>query len=73
MGKVIRQKITWLELVREYFPKATDEEANGILWECTGFPCFWNIPQNGLTAEQCCRNQLKDLQSKLTFGKRSER
>ena len=29
---------TWLDLVREYFPTATDEQADQILWEHTGFP-----------------------------------
>lgn len=51
----------WIDLVREYFPNTTNEEANDILWERTGFPCFWNIPQDGLTAEECCRKQLEQL------------
>ena len=29
---------TWLDLVREYFPDATDEEGDYILWEHTAFP-----------------------------------
>jgi len=28
----------WLELVRKYFPDATDDEADYILWEFTAFP-----------------------------------
>lgn len=30
--------MTWLELVRVYFPWMSDEEANYLLWECTAFP-----------------------------------
>lgn len=30
--------MTWLDLVRKYFPDATDEEADYILWEHTAFP-----------------------------------
>ncbi len=32
---------TYLDLARKYFPKATDEELNHILWEYTGFPSFY--------------------------------
>lgn len=30
--------MTWLDLVRKYFPDATDEYADFILWEFTAFP-----------------------------------
>lgn len=30
-----------VDIVREFFPDATVEEADGILWEYTGFPSFW--------------------------------
>ena len=30
--------MTYLELVKEYFPDAGDEEADYILWEFTAFP-----------------------------------
>jgi hypothetical protein len=30
--------MTWLDLVRKYFPDATDEEADYILWGQTAFP-----------------------------------
>ena len=32
------EKRTYQDLVREYFPKATDEEVEFILWEKTAFP-----------------------------------
>lgn len=30
--------MTWIELVKKYFPNASDEEADFILWEKTAFP-----------------------------------
>lgn len=57
--------MTWNDLVREYFPKVTDEEANCILWERTGFPGFWNIPGGGDTPEACCRKQLQEFKDSI--------
>lgn len=31
--------MTWYDLVRQYFPDATDKQCSFILWECTPFPC----------------------------------
>lgn len=31
--------ITGLQLVRRYFPRATEADANFILWELTPYPC----------------------------------
>lgn len=47
---------TWGDLVREYFPNATDKEVNHILWNYTGYPEFWHGD-----AEHCCREQLQHL------------
>uniref|UniRef100_A0A6M3LMW2 Uncharacterized protein n=1 Tax=viral metagenome TaxID=1070528 RepID=A0A6M3LMW2_9ZZZZ len=33
--------MTGIELVKEYFPDATDEFADHVLWARTGFPCFY--------------------------------
>jgi len=30
--------MTWIGLVKKYFPNASDEEADFILWEKTSFP-----------------------------------
>lgn len=30
--------MTWQDLVRQYWPSATDEEVDSILWNCTCFP-----------------------------------
>lgn len=41
--------MTWCDLVREYIPNATGEEADFILWNCTAFP---------LAGESAIREQL---------------
>ena len=54
---------TWGDLVREYFPQASDDEVEYILWTHTGYPCFWIG-----TAEDCCRRQLQELKDKRGIG-----
>lgn len=51
--------MTGLEIVKEYFPKISDDDAGYILWNETGFPSFWSIPEDGETPEECLRTQLK--------------
>lgn len=55
--------LTWTDLVAEEFMRAgrlCDESlCNYILWEHTGFPNFWNIPEDGATPEECCRKQVR--------------
>jgi len=58
--------MTWNELVKEYFPNATDAEIDGILWGHTSFPAFWRIGIDGDTAEACCRKQLQEFKSAVT-------
>ncbi len=48
-------------IVKEYFPLATNEEIQDILWSRTSFPDFWNIPEDGWTPLQCLRKQLRGL------------
>lgn len=31
-----------LDIVREYFPGASDDKAWYILWNETGYPCYWD-------------------------------
>lgn len=31
-------KTTWIDLAKEYFPNATDDECSWMLWEKTAFP-----------------------------------
>jgi hypothetical protein len=47
-----------VEVVREYFPKATEDEIDNILWTHTGYPTFWRIPDDGWSEEECLRKQL---------------
>jgi len=60
--------LTFQEVVREYFPGASDDYVDYILWEKTGFPEFWNIPKDGATPEECLRKQLKQLRDKAEEG-----
>jgi len=50
--------MTALDLVREYFPECPIDEVEHILGEKTGWPSFWNIPEDGGTPEECLRTQL---------------
>ena len=59
MGKTVA------DVVREYFPEATDDEVDFILWEETGFPAFWNIGVDGNTPEECLRKQLQEFKDSL--------
>jgi len=56
------------QIVREYFPDASDDFVEFIVWEHTGFPCFWSIPEDGNTVEECFRKQLKEFQEELQKG-----
>ena len=58
-------KQTWIGIVKEE-AKAVgltigDDTADSILWERTGFPCFWNTPEYGATPEECCRTQVREF------------
>ena len=65
-GKGMREK-SWADLVREIFPDAEDEFVEVVLWEHTGYPAFWNIPEDGASPTECCRKQL--LEFKNTYQK----
>ena len=49
------------EIAKEVFPGKSDEELDFIIWEKTGFPSFWNIPEDGNTPEECLRKQLMEF------------
>ncbi len=57
--------MSWLELVRHYFPKISDEKADYILWEYTGFPIFWNLTKEYPFPLARCRKQLRELKYRL--------
>ena len=64
----LKKKLDVMPIVKEYFPTATKEEIENILWSHTGYPEFWNIPQDGWSALQCLRKQLKELLNSSTSG-----
>lgn len=47
---------SFIDVVKEFFPEATDDEAMGILWNYTGYPSFWRGEPN-----KCLREQLQHL------------
>ena len=51
-------RMTWIELVKKYFPNISDEEADFILWEKTAFP------MGGL---EMVEEQLKELSKDSQF------
>lgn len=48
--------VDYTSIVKEYFPDVTDEEAQGILWNYTGYPDFWDG-----NPEAVCREELAHL------------
>ena len=52
----------WIEVAREYFPDASEEELEHIIWDFTGFPFYW--PDNGKTAEENFRAQLQEYKDR---------
>jgi hypothetical protein len=46
------------DVAREYFPDATDDQLEYIIWEHTGFPEFW--PDSSKTPEDNLRMQLQE-------------
>jgi len=46
-------------LEQEGLADVTEDLAELILWECTGFPCFWQIGIDGDTPIQCLHTQLR--------------
>ena len=51
--------MTYGEIVRKYFPTATDDKVDFILWEHTGYPCFWKDSD----VEKCLREQLEEYKA----------
>ena len=49
---------TALDIARECLPGYSDDDLEIIIWEFTGYPAFWRIPEDGDTPEACMRKQL---------------
>ena len=65
--------MTVLEAVKEEAAKfwlaLTDEEAEWVLWEYTGYPCFWPISEVTPTPEACLRQQVREWAATNTATK----
>jgi len=55
---------TFEGVVREYLPKIGDEFVDFILWEKTGFPCFWETED----VEACLRKQIIEFLAELKYA-----
>jgi hypothetical protein len=56
--------MTIKEAAREELAKfglnLSDEQLEDVIWTFTGFPCFWCIPGDGATPEECFRKQIRE-------------
>jgi hypothetical protein len=61
MNRLLPVCITWHDLIRQELGRwASEAEAGYILWNETGYPVFWNIPEDGPDPESCCRKQVRE-------------
>ena len=60
------------KIVKEYFPDASDEFIDYVMWEETGFPYYWNIPRDGDTPEECFRKQLAEAKERQIVKRREQ-
>lgn len=61
--------MNWIQLVKSYFPDITDDQADFILWEYTGFPSFWHLTKEYPTPISRCRKQLRQLKYNISKNK----
>jgi mannosyltransferase OCH1-like enzyme len=61
IGNHVKPSFDTYKTVREFFPDANDEFCEFIIWEKTGYPSFWNIPEDGKTPYECFRKQIRDF------------
>jgi len=54
-----------IALAREFFPDLDRTQLYLLLWERTGFPCWWEIPDEGYTPEECLRTQLARVREEM--------
>lgn len=54
---------TWnaMKVAKEILPHLDEDALESIIWNETGYPDFWRIPQDGWTGLQCFKNQLKQF------------
>lgn len=45
----------YIDLVKQYFPDLTDEEADQLLWDSTPFPMRNDLPTIGKYLEDCAK------------------
>tara|TARA_Y100000310_G_C20205048_1_gene588695 strand:+ start:136 stop:489 length:354 start_codon:yes stop_codon:yes gene_type:complete len=53
--------MTPLDLARRYFPAASDERLDAIIWNCTGYPNWFDFKKDGRTPAECFNTQLNRI------------
>uniref|UniRef100_A0A6M3JJC5 Uncharacterized protein n=1 Tax=viral metagenome TaxID=1070528 RepID=A0A6M3JJC5_9ZZZZ len=56
--------MTYRDIALEYFPGATDDFLEYVIWNETGYPCFWCIPEDGANPVECFRKQLVEARGR---------
>jgi hypothetical protein len=64
-GEIIREEAGKFGLTLE------DDDVEYVLWEHTGFPEFWHIPEDGATPEECLRKQVRDWAQRVLERRRA--
>lgn len=54
----LRMSLEALAIAKEIFPDAEEDFCWYAIWNETGYPEFWNIPEDGDTPAECLRKQL---------------
>jgi len=56
------------EIAREYFPDASEDFLEAMIWGETGYPYYWRIGIDGRNAVECFRMQLARAAARENFG-----
>jgi len=46
-------------IASEYGLSMDEGDLGYVIWNCTGFPAFWDIPRSGANAQECFEKQLR--------------
>ena len=57
-----------LDIVLQYFPDATEDDVDRIIWNETGYPAFWRIGLDGSSPMECFLIQIARVAARENFG-----
>jgi len=67
-GPVSPGGLSAIDIVAQYFPGEDAAYLESIAWGETGYPCFWNIPEDGATPLECFTIQVARAAARENFG-----